>query len=76
MIWPSALEPEVLDAGVVLAVVELVVELVEGELALAGADGVDVGQDGVLGVDDRVDAAPDDEGRRVDGPQPADDLAG
>ncbi len=72
----ALLEPEVAQVAVVGALLQPVVQLLEGELALAGADGVDIGGDGVLGVDDRVDAAPEDEGGGIQLPQPADDLAG
>ena len=60
------LEPEVLRLRDVAALLEGLQELLEGELALAGADGVDVAEDRVLGLDDRVDAAPDHVRRRVE----------
>ncbi len=59
------LEPEVLHAGVVAALLQELMQLLERELALAGADRVDVREDRVLRLDDRVDPAPDDERRGV-----------
>ena len=44
MTLPPCLNQKLRDAGVVAALVEQAVELLEGELALAGADGVDVGR--------------------------------
>ena len=60
------LEPEVLDLRRVAALVQQLVQLLEGELALTRADRVDVGEDRVLGLDDRVDPAPDDVRRGVE----------
>ena len=66
MLAAGLLEPEVLDLRRVAALLEQAVQLLEGELALTGADRVDVGEDRVLGLDDRVDPAPDDERGRVE----------
>ncbi len=71
-----ALEPEIPDAGVVMVGFEQSVQLLERELALAHADRVDVGEDRVFGMDDRMDPTPDDERRGGDFTQPLDDLTG
>ena len=68
------LEPEVLRVRVVAVLLERGEELLEGELALAGADRVDVGEDRVLGLDDRMDPAPDHVDRRVELAHPLDDA--
>ena len=68
------LEPEVLRVRDVAALLEALQQLLEGELALAGADAVDVAEDRVLGLDDRVDAAPDDVRRGVELAQALDDA--
>ena len=60
------LEPEIAYAGMITTVAEQAVQLFERELTLADTDGIDVGEDGVFGVNDRVYPAPDDEGGRVD----------
>ena len=70
------LEPEVLDVRRVAALDQQLAQLLEGELALARADRIDVGEDRVLGLDDRVDPAPDHERRRIELLDPRDQLAG
>ena len=60
------LEPEVLEGGVVAAALVRVEPLLERELSLPGADGVDIRLDGILGIDNRMDAAPHRVGVRVD----------
>ncbi len=62
----TSLEPEIARLREVHASLEAVEELLEGELALPGTNGVDVGFDRILRVDDRVQAAPDHICARVD----------
>src|SRR5438105_11649325 len=68
--FAAALEPEVAGAAVIASGLERFQKALECELSLAGADRVYIALNGILGVDDGVDAAPHEVGIRRDHPQP------